>query len=83
MNEDRDPRIFPIFETLALPPRLALAYPEELRSTHTAGTLGGWTSVLERYLLWSLNLSLRAALHAIRFHLRPPTNELICPSYLQ
>ena len=51
MNENRDSQIFLIFETLALPPRLALAYPEELRSTHTAGTLGGWTSVLERYLL--------------------------------
>lgn len=83
MNENRDSQIFLIFETLALPPRLALAYPEELRSTHTAGTLGGWTSVLERYLLWSLNISLRPAFHAIRFHLRPPTNKLICPSYLQ
>jgi hypothetical protein len=72
MNEDRDPRVFPIFELLAFPPRLALAYPEELRSAHIAGTPGGGASVLERYLLRSLNFSLRPALHAIRFHLRAP-----------
>ena len=83
MNEDRDPRVFPIFELLAFPPRLALAYPEELRPARTAGTLGGGAPVLEGYLLRSLNLSLRPALHAIRFHLRPPSIELICPSYLQ
>ena len=71
-NVDHDPRIIPIFELLAFPPRLALAYPEELRSAHTAGTLGGGASVLERYLLRPLNLSLRPALHAIRFHLLAP-----------
>ena len=70
-------------ELLAFPPRLALAYPEDLGPAYTAGTLGGGATVLERYLLRSLNLSLRPAFHAIRFHLRPPTIKLICPSYLQ